>query len=549
MSASLHEPRVGDASPGDLQPAEERASSERPALSLRRWLPRAQDALVLVWLTVFHHVLGVKYRFAQIAYDEHYFLMEGWSVLKGQIPYRDFQEFKPPVIFFVHALGLQLFGLEDLGYRKILALLSLAGFIALAVALLSRRVNRWLVVAALMLMINHFYDDGLHNGVINDAESLALDFFMLGVGVLLIRTRWQRTQQFLGGALLALSPLSKEPMAFAVVAAWLSLLLLHRGESAERGEKEGDSRGATGRFALFTIAGVATVAATWLVYMLVTRSFSWYLLQLKLNFAYTENYAYQLRWAVREPPGGVLAESWRRLRQGYVDAAHLAVFIPFFLGLSVLPSRQRLAAVGALVTFAASLYAVSVGGGFAARYYIMAMTGAFFCVTLGALGLDALAKRPRHDLSPWLGAAGVALALFMTMPRFGAEWKKYGSYQTPPPPVHPGDIDFVRQHTGPTDTIFTTDDPLLCVYSDRASAFRGGIVLDEIIEYYPGSTDEERLSVIREGLEEKRPKLVVVTNGQVSARRKRRYMKALVMPFLRDHGYIRLTDKFYLRPD
>lgn len=507
-------------------------------------LPRIYDAMVVVWLAVFHHVLGVKYRFAQIAYDEHYFLFQGWAVLKGQIPYKDFQEFKPPVIFFVHALGLHLFGLEGLGYRKFLAVLSLASFLALTVALLSRRVHRLIVVAALMLMINHFYDDSLHNGVINDAETLALDFFLLGSGVLLMRTTWPRTQLVLGGALLALAPLSKEPMAFAVVLAWLSLLLLHRVDAG--------GKNAARQFALFTIAGVMAVTATWLVYMLATRSLSWYILQLKLNFAYTENYAYQLRWASRTPPGGVFAEALRRLQQGYVNSAHLAVFIPFFVALLTPPRRRRLVVVGAVATLAASLYAVSVGGGFASRYFIMAMTGVFLCVTLGAEALDALAKRWRRDLSPWVGSACMVLALVTTWPRFAAEWEKYETYQVPPapaPPVVQSDVDFVREHTRPTDTIFTIDDPLLSVWADRRSAFRGGIVLDEIIGYYPGDTDEERLSVIREGLEEKRPKLVVLTHGQVSARRKRRYMKALVLPFLRDHGYIRLNDKFYLRPD
>src|SRR5688572_30964562 len=119
MSVSMLEEQAGDVAPGatDL-PAErlpaESASPRRFAFSPQNPLPRAYDAIVVVWLTLFHHVLGVKYRFAQIAYDEHFFLIEGWSVLKGQIPYRDFQEFKPPVIFFVHALALELFGMEGL---------------------------------------------------------------------------------------------------------------------------------------------------------------------------------------------------------------------------------------------------------------------------------------------------------------------------------------------------------------------------------------------------------------------------------------------------
>lgn len=513
----------------------------RFAVYARGLLPRAYDALVVVWLTVFHHVLGVKYRFAQIAYDEHYFLNEGWSVLKGQIPYRDFQEFKPPVIFFVNALGIQLFGLEELGYRKFLALLSLASFLALAAALLSRRVNRLLVAGALMLMIEHFYDDGLHNNVIADAETLALDFFLLGAGVLLARIPWRRTQLVLGGALLSLSPLSKEPMAFATVAAWLCLLLLERIESG--------SWHAAKRFALLTVAGVAGVVGTWLAYMLVTDSLSWYILQLKLNLAYTKNYAYQLRWASRTPEGGVLADGIRKLRQGYLDRQHLGLFAPFFVALVAQPRKRWVVGLAALVTFAAALYAVSVGGGFAPRYFIMAMTGTFLCVTLGAIALDGYARQLGRRFAPLLGAAWLVVAVGATGARFVAESKKYATYSAPPIPVPQSDIDLVHRYTSPSDKIWTTDDPLLYVFSDRESAFRGGIVLDEIIDYYPGDTDEERLSVVRQGLEENRPKLVIFGNVQVSPRRKRRYTKALVVPFLNDHGYVRLNDRFYLRPD
>ncbi|HVZ34697.1 MAG TPA: hypothetical protein VG963_19850, partial [Polyangiaceae bacterium] len=147
------------------------------------------------------------------------------------------------------------------------------------------------------------------------------------------------------------------------------------------------------------------------------------------------------------------------------------------------------------------------------------------------------------------GAAWVAVALFLTWPRFTGEWKNYASYKTEPPPVDQADIDLVRVHTGPQDSIFTVDDPLLYVYSDRVSGFRGGIVLDEIIEYYPGDTDEERLSLVRDGLEEKRPKLIIFGNSLFGPRRKQRYIDALVMPFIRDNGYVPLNDRFYLRPD
>lgn len=497
---------------------------------------------MLAGLAVFHHVLGVKYRFAQIAYDEHHFLFQGWSVLQGQVPYKDFQDFKPPVIFLVNALGLKLFGLEDLGYRNFLSLLSLAGFAAVALALLSRRVHRGLVLGAIALMIEHFYDDGLHNGVINDAESPAVALFTMGVGVLLLRTRWRRSAQLVGGALLSLAPLGKEPLVFPVLVAWVALLLLDRQEAG--------SKPATRGFILWTVAGAAWVAATWALYMLVTDSFSWYLLQLKLNIAYAENYAYQVGWVKRSSPSGALAEAFRRLREGYVNAPHLATLLPLFVALVTLWRGRRRVGLAAIATFAASLYAVTFGGGYAARYFIMAMTGTFFCATLGTIALDSFVKRRGARARNWVGASLLGVALLATGPRFAHEWSRYETYRPPPLAVSQKDIDFVVANTTPQDKIFTTDDPLLCVFSNRVSAFIGGNVLDEIIEYYPGKTDQQRLSVVREALERNRPKVVVVGGTVMSGpHRKRRYMRALVVPFLREGGYRAVSRNYYLRPD
>jgi hypothetical protein len=541
MSISLLEEEVGEPKPRVQPEPADRASRRRHAFSAATVLPRVYDVLTVTALAVFHHVLGAKYRWAQIAYDEHYFVNEGWSVLKGLVPYRDFQQFKPPVIFFVEALGLKLFGLDALGYRHILTILSFCGFLAFTVALLSRGTSRLLVLGVVALMIDHFYDDGLHNTVINDAESLALDFFMMGTGVLLTRTKWKRIQLTAGGVLLVLSPLSKEPLLFAVGAAWLSLLLLHRIESPR---KE-----AAKSFAIFTAAGATAVLVTWLGYMLVTGSLGSYIAELKLSFAYAENYAYQLRWTSRSPEGGQLAEMFRRLGRGYVNAPHLAVFIPFFVALVTLSGRRKMVGVGAVVTTLAAFYAVSIGHGYCDRYFIMAMAGTFFSVVLGAFALDAYAKRAGAGMRHWVGITWTCIALAMLSPRLKTEWEKYGDYKAEPPPVPQSDIDFVRAHTGPSDKIWATDDPLLYVYSGRVSAFRGGVVLDEIIDYYPGNTDEERLSSIREGLIENRPKLVVFGDSMVSPRRKQRYMNALVMPFLRDGGYVKVNDRFYERAD
>lgn len=504
-------------------------------------LARVYDAVTLIWITVVHYVLSRSFRFAPFGFDERYFLHEGWSVTKGLVPYRDLEEFKPPVIFFANALGLKLFGLDGLAYREIFSLLSLAAFLLLAIALLSRKSNRLFVAALLALMIDHFFDHGFHDSSINNAETLGLDFFMIGCGVLLIRTRRTRLAHVLGGALLALSPLSKEPLALPVLLAWGAILLRYRLES--------EDPGAAKRFALETIAGAAGVVLVWLVYMLATRSLGAYFHELQLTMMYTKNYAHQLNWFPSSPAGGELAECWRRLRKAYVNWAHLGAFVPLFVAPLALGDR-RWRAIGAvaLATAAAAVYVVSIGRGFAPHYYLMAMTGTFFLAVVGALSLDAAAKSAGRDVERWVAAAWIAIAVFVVWPRFADETEKLADYKTPTAPFSRAEVDFVRAHSAPGDSIFTVGDPLLYVFSDRVTAFREGIVIDELISYYPGATDEQRLAEQRQVLLAKRPKLIVFGDDPVSYKRKQRYIAALVNPVLRDGGYVKLNDKFYVRP-
>jgi len=506
----------------------------------RRPLGRACDALALLSIVGFHRILARRFLHANFSFDEHYFLNEGWSLSKGLVPYRDFQEFKPPMIFVANALGLKLFHLEGMGYRRIFPILSVIGFLTLAIGLLSRRVNRLLVCGVIALMIDHFFDGTLHDSSINSAESLGLDFFMVGCGILLFQTRWERTQQVVGAAFLALAPLSKEPFAFGTLAAWLSFLLLRHFESSRTN--------AAKRFALFTIAGASGVAATWLVYMLLTRSLGWYIVQLKLTLAYTKNYSYQLNWFPRTMDEGVAAATWKKLEAVYVNAPHLGVFIPLFIAPVVLWGRRWIVGVAALATVAASLYGVSIGNGFAPHYFVIGMAGTFFCIIFGTLALDVYSRQAGDAMRRWVGVSWAMVALVATWTRVSDEWKKYPEYKPPEPPVSQSDVSFVDAHSSPGDRIWTLGDPLLYVYSDRLNALRESIIYDELVQYYAGDTDEQRLSALREELISTRPKLIILGEDSVTYQRKQRFVQSLVNPFVRDFGYVQLNDKFYARP-
>src|SRR5277367_1422443 len=59
-------------------------------------LRQAAGLAVLLRVTT---VLGKRLTFSGYSFDEQWFVWGGWSVLKGLAPYRDFHDFKPPVLF------------------------------------------------------------------------------------------------------------------------------------------------------------------------------------------------------------------------------------------------------------------------------------------------------------------------------------------------------------------------------------------------------------------------------------------------------------------
>jgi len=518
---------------------------------MRRWLARLREAVApqllarvldlvtLAFVVAFHRVMSAKAIHAPPGFDEHYFLWEGFSVTRGMVPYRDFQEFKPPMIMLVNALGLRLFGLHAMAYRQIFSLLSIGAFLAFTIALLSRRTSRLLVGALVAFMISHYFFSGFHDSSINNSESVGLFFFTIGTSILLLRTRWVRTQQIVGAAVLALAPLSKEPLVFVTLAAWLCLLCLHDVESGRFSAK---------RFAIFTVAGAAGVGGIWLAYMLATHSLGWYIVQLKLSIAYTKNYAYQLGWFPKDPPEGVFAESWKRLRESYVNYTRIGPFVPLFAAALALSGRRFLVGCLSLCAVAAGLYAVTIGHGFAPHYFVMAMTGTFFAAAIGAIALDGYARRSGGGLRWWIGLSWVAGAFLALWSQFSDERVKQTSYVSSEPVVSPAELGFVRSHSARGDRIWTLGDPLLYVYSDRLNALREGNAVDELIDYYPGATDEERLAPQREELVHSPPKLIIFGDDAQSASRKQRITRALVNPFIKEFRYTKVGEKFYVRP-
>jgi len=98
----------------------------------------------------------------------------------------------------------------------------------------------------------------------------------------------------------------------------------------------------------------------------------------------------------------------------------------------------------------------------------------------------------------------------------------------------------------PGDKILTTGPPLIYMYTHRPGAIRE-IILDEFLMLYPGNTDAERVRGLREEMVKNRPKIVIL--DPFLEDRRRRHTDALLVPFLRDFGYQKVGDYYYLRPN
>jgi hypothetical protein len=490
-----------------------------------------------------HLLFARAFMWAPIRWDEQYFLFEGFSLGRGMVPYRDFEELKPPLVFVVNMLALKVFGLEGMRFRYFFELLSLSGFLAIAIALLSRKVPRLIVFGLEALMINLFFDGAfLDLGVNNTSETAGLAFFMLAVGVLLMKTRRTALQQYAGGALLILSPLGKEPFVIPTFAAWLALLWLHQIES--------DDAGAWRRFVKRTCTGAASVIAVWFAYMLITRSFGWYLVQLRQTLVYSAEHNVMYGVFPKLDFWDTWAENRKRLSDKFVNPARMTVFLPYFLAALLLWRRRSLSmAAASLATFAAALYAVTIGRGFFGHYFIMAMSGTFLFAVLGAVAMnDQL-----HDVAaPWrrwvcivLGATAVS----SLWPRVLREREQWAAHKPPASPVSEELVRIIKARTTRDDMIWNIGTPAVNVFSDRVSASRILLVHDSLLHLYPGRTDEEKLATYRRELDAHMPKLVILSVGRAGRERE---MDTLVTPFLRAHGYKQLPERspvpIYQRP-
>jgi 4-amino-4-deoxy-L-arabinose transferase-like glycosyltransferase len=113
--------------------------------------------------------------------DSGVFLYIGQRILEGQVPYRDAWDHKPPLIFFINALGLFL--VRDSWWGVwLLELIFLTGTVFLAFSLLERNLNRTAAIFGSVVFLLGYITFGLAEGG-NFTEEYGLVFQFLALGL------------------------------------------------------------------------------------------------------------------------------------------------------------------------------------------------------------------------------------------------------------------------------------------------------------------------------------------------------------------------------
>ena len=278
---------------------------------------------------------------------------------------------------------------------------------SLVVALMSRRVNKFLIFALVLVIHLLWIDPHYHDSSFDDAESIGMSFYLLGVAALVAESRSRRLTEFLGGALLAMAVLCKEPFALMAIPTWATFLLLPLGD-------EGAAR-TTGRYVKFTLSGVAAVSLWLLAYLLGKRCLGDYITALQQYIPFSKTIC--VTYGVWKPAGFWVDWSVRftKLSDSLVNFERLGVALPLLIAsLAFARGKRWLAILAAWGVAAGGLYAVTLGGCFFEHYFMLGMTGLFFVMTIGLLELGrSFGGAPWVEALSWPlpGAAACLAAL------------------------------------------------------------------------------------------------------------------------------------------
>jgi hypothetical protein len=264
--------------------------------------------------------------------DTEFFHYCGWAILRGQVPYRDFFDHKPPLIYFVNAAGILL---GSWGMWIITT-----GFALAITGLFYRLCRRYRLYYpwALPLLFNLMLRDNLISNGINFTREYSTYFVMLFFLVMMGRSRWR---YLLLGLFAALTFFMQQEQVLILAPFFIYLLW------------EKDAKPAGIRL-LYLASGFCLIAVPIILFFVVHRSFDYF---------WTDAYLVNLNTYIREykSPGDHFRAIKRILDGGNYEIPFMSALILGIVSLFMRNKRKPLV-LAALLALPLSLAAELMGG-------------------------------------------------------------------------------------------------------------------------------------------------------------------------------------------
>lgn len=248
--------------------------SLRPLLTESTVIPELA-LLFIVSLLIFGAFFPLRTNYYP-SHDYAIFSYIGQQILQGRMPYTELWDHKPPVIFYINALGLKIAGGSLAG---IWALEFIAFFLGLFILLmvLKKFFPNWIALTVLCLGALHYvrlFDFG------NYCEEFSLFFAACALGLYFL-TRRSALSALLFGVLGGLAFTCKQN----TVGFWCALFLMDLFGAVRHKDTFNGKR----RFWLLTAAGFLAVNTAWCVYFAAHDALAAYWdVAFRFNFVYSE---------------------------------------------------------------------------------------------------------------------------------------------------------------------------------------------------------------------------------------------------------------------
>ena len=504
-------------------------------LSVGWWLDVAAVAAVARIVTV----LARPLTYSSLGYDEKFYVYGGYSFLHGQVPYRDFQNLKGPLVSLTEAVGVAIFGIDHQGFRLMPLTMGVGGIAALVAALIQRGVYRVVAVGMGLLVASIWLDPANHETTLNDTESLLLAYFALAVACFLVRTRFSAPWSVLGGIFLGATVLVKENFVITAAVTWAAFLFLPRSPGA---------RSMRVSYAKWSLVGGFGLGLVMTAYLAISGGLGPYVRIIRAYPRYANTYCVTLGCFRPGPFWDERQQEWQHLGEHLLNFATLGPWLPLLAATILLVKRGTLPfVVASAATMIATLVTISIGHCYWNHYFVLGATGLLVFAVPGADALSGALRRARRDVKIWAGVATLAGVACSSYPRYAQAVEKH------PAPVErqvAADVkDAIDRYTNRDDYILTTGTPDLYFLVRRLGAHEDNGFVDEYLVMYPGDTDTERVSGMRARLEATRPKIVVIDSSwSAYPQRSARTIHALVDAYLAAHHYVQ-RGRVYVRPD